>query len=64
MTELAHCADRDAAPECLVESKSKKPVGESILHAADTLRAALLIMGLRDSACGGGDLARKLEHGL
>jgi nucleotide-binding universal stress UspA family protein len=54
MTELAGCADLDAAPECLVESESRRPVGESILQAADTLGADLIIMGLHDSACRGG----------
>jgi len=49
LTKLARGAKVDATPECLVESESRRPVGECILEAADTLRANLLIMGLHDS---------------
>ncbi len=54
LTRLARGAEVDATPECLVESESRRPVGESILEAADTLRANLIIMGLHDSSRRGG----------
>ena len=54
LTELARVGNLDATPECLVESESKRPVGECILEAADTVRADLIIMGLHDSGCRGG----------
>jgi len=54
LTKLARGAKLHATPECLVESESRKPVGECILEAADTLRANLIIMGLHDSSRRGG----------
>ena len=54
LTKLARDAKLDATPECLVESESRRPVGECILETADTLRANLIIMGLHDSSRRGG----------
>ena len=54
LTKLARGAKVDVTPECLVESESRRPLGECILEAADTLRANLIIVGLHDSSrrCG------------
>ena len=54
MAELARGANLGSTPECLMESESKRPVGECILKAAGTLRADLIIMGLHDSSRRGG----------
>jgi nucleotide-binding universal stress UspA family protein len=53
LANLANSGSLDVLPEFHAEFASLKPISESILEAAESIRADLIIMGLHDSAHSG-----------